>query len=364
MDEEKTEQPTPRTRQRARERGQVAKSRELTGTIVLLVGFLTLFVIIKWWGVISAGLFYDTLGNLSKVSVTAEGMKDLSLYSIRMIFAYMWPIFLATAAAAILLNLAQTRGIMSLEPIRPKLSNINPIQGVRRMFSTRGFVELLKAVLKVVLVGVVAYIYIRSNLTSIVQAQTLEPTAYLPFFGNHALRLGLWIIAMLILLAILDYLYQYYQFEKDMMLTRTEAKEEYKQMEGDPLVRSRIRQRQRQIALSRMLREVPRADVVITNPIRVAVALRYESDMPAPQVVAKGKGAIAERIIALAKEFKVHVHRDPPLARALYQMVDVGDIIPYDFFVAIAEILAYVYRTKKRYAKQRRRLAAGHAASR
>jgi flagellar biosynthetic protein FlhB len=128
-------------------------------------------------------------------------------------------------------------------------------------------------------------------------------------------------------------------------------------MEGDPLVKNRMRQRQRQIALTAMLREVPKADMIITNPTHIAIALKYEPDMPAPQVVAKGKGAIAERIINLANEFHVHIHRDPPLARSLYRMVEVGDMIPYEFYVAIAEVLAYIYKTKKKYRKHRSRMA-------
>jgi flagellar biosynthetic protein FlhB len=359
MDEERTEQPTPHSRQRARERGQVAKSRELTGTFVLLVGFLTIFLIMGLWGKLSAGVMYDMLGGLGNIAVNSDNMQSINGWVLRVLFEYLWPLLLATAATAVLVNLLQTRGVISLEPIRPKLENLDPMRGVRRMFSARGFVELLKAVLKIVLVVLVAYGYIRANLPAILQAQTLDPSAYVPFFGGHAFRLGLWIIAVLLLLSILDYIYQLYQHEKDLMLTKQEAKEEYKRMEGDPLVRSRIRARQRQIAMTRMLREVPRADVVVTNPTRVAVALRYESDMPSPQVVAKGKGAIAERIIALAKEFGVHIHRDPPLARALYSMVEIGGMIPYDFYVALAEILAYVYRSKRRYAKQRRTLMAG-----
>ncbi len=358
MDEEKTEQPTPRTRQRARERGQVAKSRELTGSLVLLVGFVTLYLMIGWWGRLSAGMFEEILGNLNVPAINMGSVQTMTGWAIMLMMSYMWPVLLATAAAAVLISILQTRGVMSLEPIRPKLSNINPVQGFKRMFSTRGFVELLKAILKIVLVTAVAWGYVRANMVSIIQALTLDPMAYMPFFGNHAFRLGLWIIAALILLAILDYIYQVFQFEKDMMLTKTEAKEEYKQMEGDPLVKARMRQRQRQIALSAMLREVPRADVVVTNPTRVAVALKYEPDMPAPQVVAKGKGSIAERIISLAKEFGVHIHPDPPLARALYQMVEVGRVIPYEFYVAVAEILAFVYRTKKKYRKVRDRFAA------
>ncbi len=358
MDEEKTEQPTPRSRQRARERGQVAKSRELTGAFVLLVAFLTIFLVIESWGKIATGMFEAILGNLFVPAINMEGLPSITGYILTVLFSFMWPLMVATMFAAILFNLLQTRGMVSLEPIRPKLNKIDPVQGIKRLFSTRGFVELLKAVMKITLVGLVAYTYIRSNLPEIAQAHTLDPTAYIPFFGNHAMRLGLWIIAILILLAILDYIYQIYQFEKDLMLTKTEAKEEYKQMEGDPLVKSRMRQRQRQIALSAMLKEVPKADVIITNPTHIAIAIKYEPDMPAPQVVAKGKGAIAERIISLAKEFDVHVYRDPPLARSLYRMVEVGSVIPYEFYVAIAEVLAYIYRTKKKYSKHRRRLAA------
>jgi flagellar biosynthesis protein FlhB len=129
-------------------------------------------------------------------------------------------------------------------------------------------------------------------------------------------------------------------------------------MEGDPIVKNRIRQRQRQIALTAMLREVPKADMIITNPTHIAIALKYEPDMPAPQVVAKGKGSIAERIINLANEFHIHIHQDPPLARSLYRMVEVGDMIPYEFYVAIAEVLAYIYKTKKKYRKHRSHMAA------
>ncbi|MCX6647737.1 MAG: flagellar biosynthesis protein FlhB [bacterium] len=358
MDEEKTEQATPRSRERARERGQVAKSRELTGSFVLLVGFLTLFLVMNVWGNLAVGLFQDVFGNLQVRAVNQESIPLITKYILTSIFSFMWPVFLATSLMAILINLVQTKGLISAEPIKPKLSNINPISGLKRMFSTRGFVELIKAILKITLVTLVAVGYIKSNLPEIVQANTLEPTAYFPIFGQHALRLGLWIIGVMIILSLLDLIYQYYQFEKDLMLTRTEAKEEYKQMEGDPLVKSRMRQRQRQIALTAMLREVPKADMIITNPTHIAIALKYEPDMPAPQVVAKGKGAIAERIINLANEFHVHIHRDPPLARSLYRMVEVGDMIPYEFYVAIAEVLAYIYKTKKKYRKHRSRMAA------
>lgn len=357
MDEEKTEQATPQSRRRARERGQVARSREFTSVFVLLIAFITLYLVINMWGQIATGMLHDILGNLHSPAINEYGVIAINVYVMKVMLAFLWPIFAATSVSAILFNLVQTRGVLSLDPIRPKLNNINPINGLKRMFSMRGLVELIKAITKIAMVVGVTWFYIKANLPSIIQAQTYDPLAYIPFFGEHAFRLGLWIIALFILLAILDFIYQHRQHEKDLMLTKQEAKEEYKQMEGDPLVKSRIRTRQRQIAMTRMLREVPRADVVITNPTRYAIALRYEEDMPAPQVVAKGKGAIAERIIAIAREFDVHIHRDPPLARAIYSMVEVGDLVPYEFYVAMAEILAYVYRTKKKYSRLRKRMA-------
>jgi flagellar biosynthesis protein FlhB len=359
MDEEKTEQATPQSRQRAKERGETAKSRELTGTFVLLIGFLIIFMVFKVWGQLSAGMFEEIFGNLASITVSSQSAQALNLYFWKLMLAFLWPLFTATALVAIVLNLLQTKGVMSLEPIRPKLSNLSPARGFKRMFSSRGGVELLKSILKIVLVTVVAWGYMKANMNAIIQSLTLEPVAYIPFFGGHAFKLGMWIIAVLLLLSILDYIYQVTQHEKDLMLTKQEAKEEYKRMEGDPLVKSRIRTRQRQIAMTRMLKEVPRADVVITNPTHVAVAIRYEADMPAPQVVAKGKGAVAERIMSIAKEFGVHIHQDPPLARALYAMVDIGGVIPYDFYVALAEVLAYVYRTKRKYKNQRKTLMAG-----
>ncbi|HDS29733.1 MAG TPA: flagellar biosynthesis protein FlhB [Firmicutes bacterium] len=357
MDEEKTEQPTPRSRQRARERGQMARSRELTGTLVLLVGVLTIYAIMNWWGILASELFQGIIGNLYNPSVNWQTMPAITEYAGRMMFSFLWPIFAATSVAAILFNLLQTKGNISLEPIRPNLNKISPMRGLRRMFSTRGFVELLKAIMKIGMVIIVTWLYIRANMPAIVGSNQLDPTAYLPFFGNHALKLALWIIALFVLISILDYIYQFYQFEKDLMLTKTEAKEEYKQMEGDPLVKSRMRTRQRQIALTAMLREIPRADVVVTNPTHIAVALRYEEDMPAPQLVAKGKGVIAERIISIAKDFDIHIHQDPPLARSLYAMVEVGGFIPYELYVAMAEILAHVYRTKKKFRKRREKMA-------
>ena len=357
MDEEKTEQATPHTRRRALERGQIPRSRELVSAFVLLVGFITLYLVIGWWGNISWRMFEDTIGNMQAPSYNEQSINEILTYTIFKIFEYLWPLFVATSLIALLLNLVQTRGNVSLEPIRPKLNNINPLKGVQRMFSMRGFVELVKAVLKIGMVVLVTWMYVKANLPAIVQAHMLEPMAYVPYFGMHAFKLGMWIIALFNLLGIFNYMYQIRQHEKDIMLTRQEAKEEYKQMEGDPLVRGRMRARQRQIAMSRMLREVPRADVVITNPTHYAIALKYEEDMPAPQVVAKGKGSIAERIIQIAKQFDVHIHRDPPLARSLYSMVEVGGVIPYEFYVALAEVLAFVFKTKKKYRKMRKKMA-------
>jgi flagellar biosynthetic protein FlhB len=180
-----------------------------------------------------------------------------------------------------------------------------------------------------------------------------DPMAYITTFGKLAFELGIKLALAFLLLAIFDYMYQRWEYEKKLMMTHQEVKEDYKLTEGDPLVKYRLRQRARQIAMTRMLREVPRADVVITNPLEVAVALRYdEGEMPAPTVVAKGKGRIAERIRDLAKEFDVMIYPDPPLARSLYAACEVGDLIPYELYRAIAEVLAYVYSMEGRRVKR------------
>jgi flagellar biosynthetic protein FlhB len=231
----------------------------------------------------------------------------------------------------------------------PNLSKLNPIQGIARMFSLRSLQELIKSLLKIAVVGTIAYSSVKKALPDFVAMMDMDIGASMAMVGGLIVQIAIKVALALLFLAFLDFIFQKYEFEKSIRMTKQEVKDEYKQREGDPLVRSRIRQRQREIALRRMMREVPKADVIITNPIFLAIALRYVADeMHAPKVVAKGAGEIAERIRDIAEENGVPIMVDPPLAQSLFKLTDVDDFIPPALFKAVAEILAYVYRLGKK----------------
>jgi flagellar biosynthetic protein FlhB len=207
--------------------------------------------------------------------------------------------------------------------------------------------ELLKSNLKIILIGYTAYSFIKKNMLKIMELPRLETTIMLKNFASIAFSFVINIIVVLVVLAVMDYFFQWREYEKNLKMTKHEVKEEYKQTEGDPLVKSKIREKQRRIAMSRMIQEVPRADVIITNPTHIAVAIKYDKDSyVAPYILAKGVDIIAENIKNVGKENSVPIVENKPLARALYDTVDIGDIIPEELYEAVAEVLAYVYSLK------------------
>ena len=356
MDErgERTEHPTPRARERARERGEIPHSIELSSAGILIVGFLALLLVMGTWIRIGKELFTSCLGYIHFDELTGDGVAALYRWALDMSFRMLWPIFLAIIIGGLFINLIQTKGNISAEKIRPNLQRLNPIANFRNLFSTRRLFEAFKSVLKIALAVAIGYSVIHGRMDVIaVTGIKQNPLEYISTFGKYGFEVGIKLAGAFLILAILDYMYQRWENEKKLMMTRQEVKEDYKQSEGDPLVKQRQRQRARQIAMTRMLREVPGADVVITNPVEVAVALKYESgEMPAPTVVAKGKGRIAQRIRDLASEFDIPIYPDPPLARALYAACEVGDLIPYELYRTIAEVLAWVYSLKGKRAKR------------
>jgi flagellar biosynthetic protein FlhB len=226
------------------------------------------------------------------------------------------------------------------------LSKLNPLSGIKRLFSLRSSVEVLKAVLKVIIVGGMAYATLFKEMDHIPALVELEISQIMTFTGHVALRLGYYTCLVLLVLAGVDYLFQYWQHERDLRMTKQEIKDEHRQQEGDPMVRSRIRAVQREMAQKRMMEAVPDATVVITNPTHLAVALKFDRSMPAPKVIAKGAGHIAEKIKSIANEHDVPIIEQKPLARALYKNVEIDQYIPADLYHAVAEMLAYVYRLK------------------
>ncbi|WP_019638063.1 flagellar biosynthesis protein FlhB [Paenibacillus fonticola] len=344
---EKTEKATPKKRQDARKKGQVAKSQDLSGSIVLLSAFLCLLM---FGGFIKERLillFSDVYFHRMNMDVTKENVMTMFGDYMFQILLLLAPVFLVVVVMAVIANYAQVGFLLTGEPFKIQFKKLDPIKGFKRIFSMRSLVEFLKSLLKLTIIGYLVYSTVwgaRGNIAALGHV-TIEDAFY--FTSKLTMNLGLKIGAALFVLAVLDYLYQKYEHEKNLKMSKQDIKDEYKKMEGDPLIKGKIRERQRRMALQRMMQEVPKADVIITNPTHFAVALKYEgSEMDAPQIVAKGQDYVALRIREIAKEHGVIIMENKPLARALFQRAEIGDSIPADLFQAVAEVLAYVYRMK------------------
>lgn len=342
-DPSRSEPATPRRKEEARRRGQVAKSNELTAALLLLAVLLFFRLAggdllralsleaARWWGALGPRA-------TSPESVMAAG-SGLIARTLLMLA----PLMLVAAAVAIGVNVAQVGMQFTTEPIAPKPDNLNPVQGFQRIASQRTAVEALKAVVKLVLVGWVIWTGLNAYAQDVLLESVRPVDAGFAAAIELTWRIGLRVVLVLLAIAILDYLYQRYAWERSLRMTRQEVKDEYRQTEGDPLVKARIRQLQREASRRRMIQEVPAADVVITNPVHLAVAVRYEPGASrAPQIVAKGARLVAERIKQVAREHGVPVHEDPPLARSLFA-VAVGGELPAELYTAVARVLAFVY---------------------
>lgn len=261
------------------------------------------------------------------------------------------PIMLFVMVAGIVANLMQVGFLTSIDPIKPDFKRLNPIEGFKRIFSVRTLVDLFKNILKLGLVAYIAYSYINSNIGKILSVPQMSVSRVLPYFMDLFRGLMGKLAIWLVILGVLDYVYQRYEFKKSLKMSKQEIKEEIKEQEGDPQLKSYIRQKQRQLAMTRMMEAVPEASFVVTNPTRLAIALKYDETLEegAPIVVAKGRGHIAQRIRTIAREAGVPIVENKPLAASLYNNVDLGQEIPVDLYQAVAEILATVYRMEGRY---------------
>jgi flagellar biosynthetic protein FlhB len=342
---EKTEAPTARRREEAREQGNVARSHDLTAAVLLLGGLL----ILRWFGekiiialhtVVDEMLSGPSLADLSPARLGAQSLYCLSVVGVALV-----PVLAGFCLIVIAANLAQTGIYFSAARLTPNFAALNPTRGLGRIFSMRlGGMQLLMNLLKVVLVGMVAYSAIGNRLQQIVSVQQYSFTQIFGIGCDLVYAIGIRVGVLLLILAIIDYAQQRWRNERDLRMTKQEVKDEMRRMEGDPLMKRRRRQVAIQRAMQKLKKDVPKADVVVTNPTHVAVALKYEqASMRAPRVIAKGADFMAQRIRELAAEAGVPIVERAPLARAIYRMVDVGEEIPEQFYTAVAEILAYVY---------------------
>ncbi len=345
--QEKTEKATPKRRGEARSKGNIARSKEFPAVAVLLAGLLTIVWTAENIFNEMSGMLRYFLGHLGRIPVSVN---DEAAFFNRILMTGVrvtGPIMGVVALTALLSNYAQVGWLFTTETLKPNLAKLNPITGLKNLISARGLVELVKSVVKLFIVGFFAYRAVTGELDTIVTLGDRTAGAIWLYILEVTYRIFLRCCLVMLVLAALDYAYQKWKFEKDLKMTKQEVKDEFKQREGDPLVRGRIRQIQRQLAQGRMLDKVPQADVVVTNPTHLAVALQYVSgEMDAPRVVAKGADLVAEKIKQLAKAYKVPVVENKPLARALFK-VRLNQVIPAELYQTVAQVLAYVYQQRE-----------------
>lgn len=349
FNQEKTEKATPKKRQEARKKGQVAKSSDLSPALILLFVSASFLMLGGYYKArineMFGGLFQDWL----TMELTTENVMELFLNITQQMLIMLLPIFAIVLVVGVVGNVMQFGFLLTGEPLKLKLSKLNPIEGFKRIFSMRSLVEFLKSILKVTIIGVLVYSTIVSEWDRLLTLSSMPLEATFSFTASLTIKLGLEVGAVLAVLAFLDFMYQKYEHEKSLKMSKQDIKDEHKKTEGDPLIKGRIRERQRKMALQRMMQDVPKADVVITNPTHYAIALKYDAaSMEAPKILAKGADHVALRIREIAKENGVITMENKPLARALYDRAEIGDTIPADLFQAVAEVLAYVYKLKGR----------------
>lgn len=345
---EKTEEATPKHRQEARERGNVARSTDLSSALVLLGGLVVLRI--------TGGYAVDVLFALVRAALASLHHHELSQSDIYTYFGLggvtvlkaMLPFIAGLVCVAYLGNVVQTGFILSADPLQFRPDRINPIEGIKRLASKRGLMRLAASMFKIAIIGIVAFFTIREQFPTYLRLMEGDHHQIGLFLLGAAFEIGFKIAIALVVLAILDFLYQRWQYEQDIRMTKQEVRDELRRMEGDPLTRDRRRRMQRQVVMQRMMHDVPDADVVVTNPTEIAVAIKYDPDeMDAPIVVAKGAGYLAERIRQIARANDVSIIERKPLARALFRMCDVGGQVPIELYQAVAEVLAFVYELGK-----------------
>lgn len=350
---EKTEEPTAKKLEDARKEGQVAKSKEIANGLGLLALFLLLKIMVGSIGTSfleSFSMVYNRIPVICKLNGGTSPMGDISMLlrtvMLRLLIILL-PVLLIGFAVAFVSDLFQVKWRPTSKPLQPKFSKLNPINGIKKIFSAQSLVELVKSVAKILLIALVTYSYIKKKSGLLYALYDMSMMQAVNLIGETVIELGIRISAIYMIIAGADFMYQKYKFKNDMKMTKQEVKEEYKNAEGDPEIKGKIKARMREASQRRMMQAIPKADVVITNPTHYAVAIRYDTEVaPAPIVVAKGSDYLAQKIKQIARENNVEIVEDKPLARMLYANVDVDKQIPPELYQAVAEILAMVYHAQ------------------
>ncbi len=345
---EKSEQPSSRRLEQAREKGQVPTTKELGPVFVFFgaMGMIAVWAPIAWRNLHqSSRHWFEQAGT---VTLTPDTAYQTLLDVIQNGFLPILPLAIVLGFLGVGAMLMQTGLLWVEDGLKPKISKLNPVSGLKKIVSVRGAAELIKSLIKLGIIGLIAYLVARNFVPGIVSLPSISISEAIAETGFMAFQLVLWIGLVLLALAVADYVFQKWQFMRDQRMTKQEVKDEMKDVEGNPLIRSRRQSLQRDRARQRMMQTVPQADVVITNPTHLAVALRYDSDAgTAPTVLAKGAGFVAERIKEIARNAGVPIIENKSLARGLFKLVGVGKEIPNNLYKAVAEVLAYVYRLQQ-----------------
>ncbi|WP_073088136.1 flagellar biosynthesis protein FlhB [Selenomonas ruminantium] len=345
--DDKTEEPTAKKRADAKKKGQVGRSTDMSAAFVLLMGFLILKVL---WESIYQRIATYTAYIFSHLNqpVDTENIIRIFIGIIELLAQTALPIMIAIMFMGLAINLYQVGLNFNTEAIGFKPDKLNPINGFGRIFSKRSLMELLKSLMKIAIIGFFLYDFLSDHLMEMPQFIYFDLPTSLAQISDIIFKMAFEVVGVIMIVGFIDYAYQKWQTTQDLKMSKQEVKDEAKQSEGDPQIKGKIKQKQRQMAMARMMQEVPKADVIVTNPTHFAVALKYDKTMVAPLVVAKGQDLVARRIKELARENDVPIVENKPLARALYAAVEVGGSVPAELYQAVAEVLAYVYRLKKR----------------
>ena len=347
---DKTEEATPKKLQDARKEGQVARSQELSTAVMLLAFFVALKVFVGFIGTRFLGSFKDIYQAIDVYALDEFGPAMGGAFMRDSLVDILWiclPIFAIAVVVAVVVTVAQVKWHVTAKPLQPKFSKLNPINGFKRIFSKDKIFELLKDVIKIALIFYVAYSDLAEASGAVVALYDFSLEQAIVYVGDFVIGLGIKLSAIYLIVGFADYIYQKLKFKKDLMMSKQEVKDEYKQQEGDPQVKGRIKSKMREVSQRRMMQSLPEADVVITNPTHFACAIKYDKEVAeAPVLIAKGADYLAQKIKDAAKEHNIPIVENKPLARMLYYNVDLDSEIPTELYQMTAEVLAYVYRLK------------------
>lgn len=348
--EEKTEPATAKKRREERNKGNIVQSKEITTLVTVIVMFYSLKLLMPF-------MLYtieESIKFFMGLAAQRTTLEVSDLMPIGVSVAVIWvktalPLLLICSMVSIVVTMYQTRMLVTFEALKPKFSKLNPLSGLKNMVSLQGAIEMVKSVLKIIVIGYILYRNFMDRFQKAPRLMDMDVQRAVAFVGDMVISTVLIICVIFAFIAAGDYIYQKFSYEKRMRMSKQEVKEEYKNTEGDPQIKGKIRQKQREMAQRRMMQDVPSADVVIRNPTHYAVALKFDLDKNnAPMVVAKGADLIALRIVRIAEENDVVVMENKPLARGLYDAVDIGREIPEQFYGPVAEVLAFVYKLKNK----------------